>query len=310
MPKEEDNLWKEILTAYFKEFVAFFFADIHQDIDWPKGYQFLDKELGKIIRDSKLGSRLADKLVKVYLLGGQETWLLIHIEVQGYRDPHFEERMYIYNYRIFDHQKKEVISLAVLTDSSESYRPSHYQVKRWGFKLSLEFPTIKLLDYNNQWERLETDLNPFALVVMAHLKAQQVKDGDERLRWKLRLVRMLYQRGYSRAEIIKLFKFIDWLVTLPEELEDRFLEEANSYEEEEVMAFITTPERVGIRKGRKVAALSLVLRLLKKRVGQLEPELEQRVSALNVEQLEDLGEALLDFAEIGEVTTWLDSKGL
>ena len=48
LPASQDNLWKEVLDFYFKEFMAFFFPTIYQDIDWNKKYEFLDKELEKI----------------------------------------------------------------------------------------------------------------------------------------------------------------------------------------------------------------------------------------------------------------------
>jgi hypothetical protein len=173
----------------------------------------------------------------------------------------------------------------------------------------MEFPTVKLLDYNKKWAQLEADPSPFAVVVMAHLKAR-LKAENERFDWKLRLIRMLIERGYSKPEIVKLFRFIDWLVTIPEAMESRFIEEAGKYFEEEQMPYITTPERVGMRKGRHQAALSLVSRLLKRRFGELEPELVQRVSALTADQLEELGEALLDFSQVSDVSDWLNDKGL
>ena len=48
----------------------------------------------------------------------QETWLLIHIEVQGTRETDFSERMYVYNYRTYDRYRRPVASLAVLTDET------------------------------------------------------------------------------------------------------------------------------------------------------------------------------------------------
>ena len=48
---------------------------------------------------------------------------------------------------------------------------------------------IKLLDYGRQWESLESNPNPFAVVVMAHLKAQEMKNkAQERKNWKFQLV--------------------------------------------------------------------------------------------------------------------------
>jgi len=44
-----------------------FFFEIAKDIDFDKGYEFLDKKLAKIVQGSEVGKRLADVLIKVYL---------------------------------------------------------------------------------------------------------------------------------------------------------------------------------------------------------------------------------------------------
>ncbi len=56
------------------------------------------------------------------------------------------------------------------------------------------------------------------------------------------------------------------------------------------------------------AQASLVLRQLRKRIGNIRPEDESRITNLSVEQLEALGEALLDFASSEDLTAWLDNK--
>lgn len=78
---EFDSPWKEILEVYFQDFMQFFFPQIHDDIDWSRGYDFLDQELQQVVRDAELGKRLTDKLVKVWKLSGEETWVLAHIEI-------------------------------------------------------------------------------------------------------------------------------------------------------------------------------------------------------------------------------------
>ncbi len=83
-PRDEfDSPWKEILEAYFQDFMQFFFQQIHDDIDWSQGYDFLDQELRQVVRDAELGKRLTDKLVKVWKLSGEETWVLVHIEFKA-----------------------------------------------------------------------------------------------------------------------------------------------------------------------------------------------------------------------------------
>jgi len=240
MRSEQDSAWKDILDAYFKEFLEFFFPEIHRDIDWSKPVEFLDKEFQKIVRKSEIGKQLADKLAKVFLLDGSDAWLLIHVEVQGYSEEKFEQRIYIYNYRIFDRYAHDVISLAVLTDKNEKFRPEAYEVKRWRFHHLLRFPVIKLLDYLSRWEELERDPNPFAVVVMAHLKAHESHTDGERLDAKRLLVRMLYERGCVRQDILELFRFIDWLLVLPEELEVEIEHEITTLEKEKTMPYVTS----------------------------------------------------------------------
>ena len=151
-----DNPWKQALSLYFSDFIAFFFPKIHAEIDWTKPYEFLDKELQQVMRDDEIGKRVADKLVKVWLRDGSETWLLIHVEVQGQYQVIFPERMYVYNSRIFGLYRRQVVSLAVLADEDPSWRPQHYGHEIWGCRIMLEFPIVKLLDYRQRWQELET----------------------------------------------------------------------------------------------------------------------------------------------------------
>ena len=244
-----DSPWKAALEVYFEAFMAFCFPDVHADIDWARGYEFLDKELQKIVRDAETGRRCADKLVKVRLKNGREKWLLIHIEVQGYPDGTFEERMYIYNYRIFDRYRTDVVSLAVLTDDAAFRRPAEYRREQWGCSLVFRFPTVNIMDFGADWDRLENDPNPFALVVMAHIKARSVKEGAARKEWKLHLVRLLLDRGYDKTDILELFRFIDWLITLPENLEIVFKDDLIDLMEDKKMPYVTSIERLAKKEG-------------------------------------------------------------
>jgi hypothetical protein len=214
-----DSPWKEALERYFPQFLVFFFPQIHAEIDWSRGWTFLDKELQQVVRDAELGRRLVDKLVKVWKLDGTETAILIHIEVQGQRESDFAERMFVYHYRLRDRYNFPVVNLAVLADENASWRPTQYGYALWRCQTSFEFPMVKLLDYKPQFAVLEQSSNPFAVVVAAHLQAQATRQNPEdRLKWKLRLVKGLYERGYDREGILELFRVIDWVMALPFEL--------------------------------------------------------------------------------------------
>ena len=48
-----DSPWKEVLDCYFEAFMAFCFPQAHAEIDWSRGYEFLDKELQQVVRDKE-----------------------------------------------------------------------------------------------------------------------------------------------------------------------------------------------------------------------------------------------------------------
>ena len=230
--------------------MAFFFPKAHGDIDWGRGYEMLDKELQPIVRRAKHGRRFVDKLVKVWLKSGEEKWLLIHIEVQAWKEGEFPRRMFVYNHRIFDLYDREVISLAILADDDPDWRPSRFEYGRWGFRTSIEYPIVKLLDYATKYQELEADPNPFAVVVLAQLKALETRRSPaERHSWKVRLVKGLYSRGMDPEDVRHLFRFIDWIMELPEPLEHLFWDEIDAYQQEKVMPFIDIAERVNLGKG-------------------------------------------------------------
>src|ERR671924_2154175 len=161
-----DSPWKEILDEYFESFVAFFFPQAHADINWSRGHEMLDKELQQIMPEAELGRRWADVLVKVWRRNGHEVWVLVHVEVQSYEEAEFPKRMYVYNYRIQNRYDRPVASFAVLGDDRPGWRPSEFRQALWGCEVHFRFPTVKLLDYGNDWPALENDPNPFATVVM------------------------------------------------------------------------------------------------------------------------------------------------
>lgn len=309
---DQDSPWKEILEAYFPQAMQFFFPETAALINWEIPHEFLDKEFQQIARKAKQGRRYADKLVKVWQHQGEEIWLLIHIEIQAKSEEIFPERMFSYNLRIFDCFGKPAISLAILCDSDPEWRPKQYSYNYPDTRLNFEFGTVKLLDYKNRWEELEASNNPFATVVMAHLKTQQTsKKPQERKTWKFSLIRRLYAQGLQEKDIRNLYHFIDWVMILPKALEAEFWQDFKQFEQEQTMTYITTGERIGyergIAEGKQEGEQNIVIRLLQKRVGSLPEEIRKKIQTLSLNQLESLGEALLDFTAIEDLFNWLDS---
>ncbi len=60
-----------------------------------------------------------------------------------------------------------------------------------------------------------------------------------------------------------------------------------------------------LQEGRREGEISLVMRLIRRKFGQPDEALTTKVSNLTLEQLENLGEELLDFTTIDDLKRWL-----
>jgi hypothetical protein len=273
-----DNPWKSIIELYFREFLQFFFPQIEAEIDWDRPIQFLDNELQKIVRDAENPKRYADKLVQVYRKDGQAALVIIHAEIQSQEETIFPLRMYTYNYRLRDKYNCPIVSLAILGDDSKIWRPHHYTDSLWGCTTHFEFPIVKLADYAQNWAALEANMNPFAVVVMAHLKAKETRNKlNDRKDWKFHLITMLHHRGYSERDIMELYNFLDWLFNLPKDLEQQLQNELTAFEEANKMKYITSIERLSQQK--------IALNMLRM---NLAPEVIAEATGLTVEQIQQL----------------------
>jgi hypothetical protein len=281
-----DNPWKKVLEKYFQEFMLFFFPEIHDDIDWEKGYEFLDQEFQQIVRDAESTKMYVDKLVKVWRKSGEENIVFIHVEVQSQEEGAFSKRVFTYNYRIRDKYDGKIVSLAVLGDDRLTWKPKPYEDELWGCKVKFEFPMVKLLEYEPRWAELEASMNPFAIVVMAHLKTKSTKqDLRSRKEWKFQLTRRLFEQGFDRQDIIELFLFLDWLMELPSELKREFKNEFYQYQEDRQMRYISTIEQIGIEDNQ----IEIARCLLQEGVAM---DIIARSTKLSIERLKELQKQL------------------
>ncbi|OCQ98762.1 hypothetical protein BCD64_22155 [Nostoc sp. MBR 210] len=61
----------------------------------------------------------------------------------------------------------------------------------------------------------------------------------------------------------------------------------------------------GVQQGLQQGEQQLILRLLNRRLGEVEISLTEQIKRLSIEQLESLGEALLDFVTVADLEAWL-----
>jgi predicted transposase/invertase (TIGR01784 family) len=61
----------------------------------------------------------------------------------------------------------------------------------------------------------------------------------------------------------------------------------------------------GLQEGRQEGEIHLLIRQLSRRFGKISDRRVQVINSLTLEQLDDLGEALLDFGELADLDNWL-----
>ena len=302
-----DSPWKDAVERHFPEFMAFYFPAAHAEIDWSRGYDFLDKELQQVVQDGELGRRYVDKLVRVTLLSGAEDWVFIHIEIQGTKEADFAKRMFVYNYRLYDRYDRSIASLAVLADDHPDWKPSSFEFNTLGCRHLLEFPTVKLLDWAEREDHLFALENPFALLTAAHLLTRATRsDMPARYTAKWKLIRLLYERDWERQRILDLFGVIDWMMRLPADLEQQLWQNIEELEKGAKMQYVTSVERIGIEKGRAEGEArgeargeaKALIRLAEKQFGPLPADLRVRVLAADTVAIEAWLDRLMEASSL------------
>ena len=118
-------------------------------------------------------------------------------------------------------------------------------------------------------------------------------------------------------EIEKAFAIADRVNLSLEEVDD--LEKREQFERERIGAIelgkaqglaegIQIGEQIGEQRGEQRGKINLIKRLLQRQLGELNQEIEDRLSILSSEQLSALAEDIFDFSSVGDLSSWLETK--
>ena len=264
--KRDDTLWKSILEEIFDDFLFFFFPDADKLFDLTKGFEYLDKELEQLFppEQNEYATRYVDKLVKVFTLTGSEQWILIHIEVQGYNDKHFAQRMFTYFYRIFDKYNKPITAFAIFTEENKQFKPNVFEQEFLGTRLRYEFNIYKVIDQSE--EELSQSNNPFAQVILTVLAAIKSKglEEEEVFNIKLELTRRLLSKNIPKNKIRAIMNFLRYYIHFENpEMNLKFDKEIDEItQNKKTMGIeeflLDRAEKKGIEKGRIEVVKSLL----------------------------------------------------
>ena len=143
--------------------------------------------------------------------------------------------------------------------------------------------------------------NPFAVVILAQLEANATRADGQRLLRTTELVRGLYHWGYQRDNVIRLFRIIDAMMALPEALEPAFEDAILQLEEETQMSYVTSIERVRLKRERAEGKAELLSSLITRKFGVLPDWAKVRLVAADEATLNRWAGEILDAQCIEDV---------
>jgi len=178
--------------------------------------------------------------------------------------------------------------------------------------LDFRFRAIQLNRLN--WRDFARRENPAASALMARMKIAP----DDRARVKLECVRLLSTLRLNEAKMHLILGFVDTYLRLNDDEQKIYqteLEKLAPVEKEQIVeATMSWAERAeqkglqkGLQQGLQQGMLTLVTKQIEHRFGLIDSQTRERLSELSSDQLETLGDALLDFSRPEDLAEWLQS---
>ncbi|NJM74638.1 MAG: Rpn family recombination-promoting nuclease/putative transposase [Acaryochloridaceae cyanobacterium RU_4_10] len=223
--------------------------------------------------------------------------LLLHVEFQTDPDPEIGFRVTDYRLRGFrrypNKQMRQIVVYLRPTQSERVYQ-THFELPG----LRHEFEVVRLWEQPTELFLSSPGLLPFAVL-------SQTTEREQVLREVARKVEEIEDKR-SQSNVAAASAILAGLL-LKKDLIHRVLRsdimrESVIYQEIEAEA-----EARGEARGEAKGELNFALRLLTRRIGTIAPQTEAQIRSLSLTQIEELGEALLDFSQPSDLSDWLRS---
>ncbi|ABW27352.1 DUF4351 domain-containing protein [Acaryochloris marina] len=309
---DRDRLFRDLLKNFFLEFVDLFFPKIAVAID-PKSIRFLEdeeslkpQEQGEHSPASTKQEASSNVLVQVRLRG-QESCFWVHLENSSETNIKLERRIF-HTFARLDEKYNLPIYPIILQSSDKSQRleTNGYRVEFVDRRV-LDFSFVAIQLHRLNWRDFLQRRNPVAAALMPTMNVQTF----DRPVVKAECLRLLTNLRLDAKKVKVISQFIEAFLHLnaaEEQVLQTEMERMGLLERERITNLLTSTTQANQQQGAEREALSLVFRLLKRRIGDLNPDLEAQVRSLPVNQVEDLGEALLDFNNEEDLKNWLRGK--
>ena len=235
---------------------------------------------------------------------GAEAFFLIHVENQATAQTDFPKRMFRYFARLTEKYDLPVYPVVIFSyDAPQCLEPDRFVVA-FPSKTVLRFEYAVIQLNRLPWQRFVRQENPVASALMAKMK-MSVRD---RPKVKAECLRLLASLKLDPARATLIGGFIDsYLRLTAQEMQqyERELARFTPTERKATMEITTSWHLMGRAEGRTEGKETIVLRLLRRRFGAVSADITARLDHFSAEQLDDLGEALLDFGTVADLEQWM-----
>jgi hypothetical protein len=310
MAIDHDQIFKQLIEAFFREFLELFCPDEMQLMDFQQ-VEFLRDEHFTDVRRGE--HRRLDLVARVGLKAGGEKFVLVHTEFEASRkDEDFPRRMFQYFCQLFLRYDTEILPIAMFTDDArwKDLIPDRFELSvanKPVMQFAYHFIKLKHLDYRQYLD----SHNPLAYGLMAKMNYNR----KERVRLKADFLRLILKCPIDPARRSLLVEFVETYLPLKTREQAEFQQLVESEREYvEVQQMITVYEKQALEKGiqqgieqgieqgllrGKQEALIL---LLVKKFGKVSATVERKVRRIDSgERLESLLVAALDARTIKDL---------
>lgn len=305
---DHDHAFKELLGEFFPEFIDLFFPQVAVYLD-RHSLEFQPQE---IFADLTEGDTYeADVVVKAKFLN-EDSFFIVHLEHQGVFGKNFDRRMFNYFSQLHRIYQLPVYPIVIFSHRSPREEGDPSGICEAARTYKIEFSDWEVLRFNYRairlnhlnWHEYAQLRNPVASALMAKMKMKR----QERPIVKLECLKQMARLRLNPAQAKMISGFVDTYLRLEEHEEEVFqaeLDRIEPTEKEVVMEVVTSWMEAGIEQGIERGERSLILRQLNRQVGALPQAIQAQVETLPLEQLESLGEALLEFTSLTDLENWL-----
>jgi hypothetical protein len=302
-----DQLFKELLTTFFVEFLELLFPSVLEYLD-TDSIQFVDKE---IFTDVVGGEKKIMDIVALAKFQQQDYSFLIHVENESSSKTDFNQRLFRYFCSLFLRYNRPIYPIVVFSyDSPQRLDKSDFVIDfpdKQVLKFDYEIVQLNRLD----WRDFLQQKNPIAAALMAKMKI----DKSDRPTVKAQCLRLLVTLKLDPAKMQLISGFVDSYLRLNSNEEALFQSELGTMEtreQEQIMQITTSWKEQGIVEGREQGIIegqsSTILRLLNRKLGNLPESIADHIKSLEPIQLDSLTENLLDFQSLDDLQNWLSKS--